>query len=155
ILVDHGRPFCEDLGVVDVAAGDGGCGCDDVVRDTPALAAPFAPVLSRAPLACRETPVCNGPASSALTQDPRNAKPELHVAESPVDASTTKTPWRIAPDLLASSGDDRDVVVEVDDDGIAHLRFGDGSLGRQPEAGSYFEACYRIGGGTAGNVPAE
>jgi predicted phage baseplate assembly protein len=46
-------------------------------------------------------------------------------------------------------------VVEVDDEGVAHLRFGDGETGRMPEAGMVFNATYRIGGGVAGNVGAE
>jgi predicted phage baseplate assembly protein len=45
-------------------------------------------------------------------------------------------------------------VVEVDNDGFAHLRFGDGDLGRMPEAGTIFTATYRVGNGLAGNVGA-
>ena len=55
-------------------------------------------------------------------------------------------------DLLASNGDERHFVAEIDDDGHAHLRFGDGDLGRVPEAGTQFRACYRVGNGLAGNV---
>jgi predicted phage baseplate assembly protein len=45
--------------------------------------------------------------------------------------------------------------VEIDNDGIAHLRFGDGELGFQPPAGMSFDATYRVGNGTPGNVGAE
>ena len=55
-------------------------------------------------------------------------------------------------DLLESGPDDRHFVVEIDDDGAAHLRFGDGVLGRQPQAGDFFRAASRIGNGRAGNV---
>jgi predicted phage baseplate assembly protein len=43
----------------------------------------------------------------------------------------------------------------MDDDGYAHLRFGDGQLGRAPEAGEVFAAMYRVGIGPLGNVGAE
>jgi predicted phage baseplate assembly protein len=58
-------------------------------------------------------------------------------------------------DLLESSGTDRSFVAEMDDDGYAHLRFGDGSLGRAPDAGMQFSAAYRTGNGAGGNVGAE
>jgi hypothetical protein len=63
--------------------------------------------------------------------------------------------WLLRYDLLASESDDAHFVVEVDNDGVAHLRFGDGELGRQPEAGSAFFTTYRVGNGTAGKVGAE
>ncbi len=63
--------------------------------------------------------------------------------------------WSPKPDLLESGPDDRDFVVEMDNSGYAHPRFGDGLLGRQPSAGTAFRAQYRIGNGTAGNVGAE
>ncbi|MEO5931770.1 MAG: putative baseplate assembly protein, partial [Candidatus Kapaibacterium sp.] len=63
--------------------------------------------------------------------------------------------WRPRPDLLESYGDDADFVTEIDNDGIAHLRFGDGELGEEPEAGTGFDAIYRTGNGPAGNVGAE
>jgi hypothetical protein len=63
--------------------------------------------------------------------------------------------WSPRRDLLESGPEDRDFVVEMDNDGYAHLRFGDGLLGRQPDAGTAFLASYRIGNGKAGNVGAE
>jgi hypothetical protein len=62
--------------------------------------------------------------------------------------------WSPEYDLLASLGDDRQFVVETDNDGIAHLRLGDGDLGRAPEVGAGFVATYRVGNGPAGNVGA-
>ncbi len=64
-------------------------------------------------------------------------------------------PWTPRPDLLSSDGQDRDYVAEIDDDGFAHLRFGDGDLGRKPAAHATFVASYRVGNGPAGNVGAE
>jgi predicted phage baseplate assembly protein len=46
-------------------------------------------------------------------------------------------------------------VVEIDNDGRAHLRFGNGELGRAPSANSKFTASYRVGNGPRGNVGAE
>jgi hypothetical protein len=63
--------------------------------------------------------------------------------------------WYAQPDLLSSQPDDPHYVVEIDNDGYAHLRFGNGELGRLPEAGLSFFATYRVGNGSAGNVGAE
>jgi hypothetical protein len=63
--------------------------------------------------------------------------------------------WWPQFDLLSSGADDPHFVVEVDNDGYAHLRFGRGELGRMPEAGSAFFATCRTGNGIAGNVGAE
>ena len=63
--------------------------------------------------------------------------------------------WKYRADLLGSTGRDRHYAIEIDNEGRAHLRFGDGELGRRPEAGAAFEATYRIGMAAAGNVGAE
>lgn len=63
--------------------------------------------------------------------------------------------WFVQPDLLASNANDHHFVVEVDNDGRAHLRFGDDELGEQPDAGLHFSAEYRVGNGELGNVGAE
>jgi hypothetical protein len=63
--------------------------------------------------------------------------------------------WTPRADLLGSQGNDDHFVVEVGDEGRAHLRFGDGDLGRRPEAETQFWATYRVGNGPAGNVGAE
>jgi predicted phage baseplate assembly protein len=57
--------------------------------------------------------------------------------------------------VLSSGSEDPHYVVEIDDRGMAHLRFGDGELGRLPAAGDAFAAIYRVGNGPAGNVGAE
>lgn len=63
--------------------------------------------------------------------------------------------WSPRLDLLESGADDRVFVVEVDNNGYGHLRFGDGVLGCLPDAGTAFRADYRIGNGTSGNVGRE
>ena len=63
--------------------------------------------------------------------------------------------WSARRDLLGSQSDDLQFVVEMDNEGRAHLRFGDGDLGLLPEAGTRFIATYRVGNGPAGNVGAD
>ncbi len=63
--------------------------------------------------------------------------------------------WTPQPDLLGSQAEDRHFVVEMDDEGRAYLRFGDGELGRRPEAGAEFWVTYRVGNGPVGNVGGE
>jgi hypothetical protein len=62
--------------------------------------------------------------------------------------------WTPRFDLMESGPQDAQFVVEMDNDGVAHLRFGDGELGRRPSPGSAFYATYRVGNGTRGNVGA-
>ena len=71
------------------------------------------------------------------------------------DLARLMPPWEPRFDLLSSGPLDRDLVVETDNDGWAHLRFGDGELGRAPEAGGRFQARYRVGNGPSGNVGAD
>ncbi len=64
-------------------------------------------------------------------------------------------PWQPQRDLLGSDRFARDFVVEVSDDGVASLRFGDGvTHGRRPAGGTSLEAHYRVGNGRSGNVGA-
>jgi hypothetical protein len=60
--------------------------------------------------------------------------------------------WQPRIDLLESGPEDRHFVVETDNEGRAHLRFGDGDCGAMPGAGSRFFASYRVGCGVAGNL---
>jgi hypothetical protein len=71
------------------------------------------------------------------------------------DLSDLLETWSPLSDLLESGPNDRSFVVEMDDDGYGHIRFGDGNLGLMPDAGAAFEASYRTGTGTPGNVGAE
>lgn len=63
--------------------------------------------------------------------------------------------WSPLPDLLGSDDEDRHFVVEIGNDGVAHLRFGNNESGAQPPAGAGFYATYRVGVGSRGNVGAE
>jgi hypothetical protein len=63
--------------------------------------------------------------------------------------------WTPQADLLNSGREDRHFVVEVEMDGSARVRFGDGVHGARPLPGTAFTASYRVGVGRAGNVGAE
>lgn len=88
-------------------------------------------------------------AASALQQDAQQALPSRLVV------SGDGQVWAAQRDLLSSGRFEADCVVEVADDRAASLRFGDGTLGREPSAGAIFSAAYRVGSGGAGNVGRE
>ncbi|MFL4902562.1 putative baseplate assembly protein [Streptomyces sp. MMS24-I2-30] len=95
-----------------------------------------------------EEPVLRGPATAALTQDPRRALPAVRLH----DRDGTWDPRR---DLLDSASRDRHFVGEQEDDGRLALRFGDGRYGAEPTPGARLAVRYRLGGGVTGNVGAE
>lgn len=148
VLVDHGRTLSEPLGPVDTKARIGECACEGSVVESVLIAAPFRPALREAPLTFGQPLAAGTPASVLIKQDPRLALPCVTLTEAGADAPV----WLPRFDVLASGPDDRHFVAETDDDGRAHLRFGDGELGRQPSAGTRFAAAYRAGNGPAGNV---
>ncbi|HEV7858526.1 MAG TPA: putative baseplate assembly protein, partial [Pyrinomonadaceae bacterium] len=109
-----------------------------------------------------------GPASIALLQDPRDALPDMSLIELDLieildqqNSSQTSSSvagqeeWVAQFDLLDSNAPDRHFVVEVDNDGLGHVRFGNDDGGRAPVPGTILTAAYRVGNGIAGNVGAE
>jgi hypothetical protein len=150
VLVDHGDVAGQDetfdaVPEVEVIAK---CACEGSILETTRVAGKFAPVLRRTPLTfSAPLPTKPMPASGALAQDPRAALPRIE----PIAPGG----WEPRRDLLASGPDDRHFVVEIDNEGGANLRFGDGECGRRPDAGATFAPPrYRIGNGPAGNVGA-
>ena len=91
-------------------------------------------------------PAAWGLAAAATSQDPRCAMPLLSLA--PADG--TGEPWTVVRDLIDSQPGSRQVMVEVDDAGLAHLRFSPGDKPSGPVT-----ANYQVGQGVAGNVPVE
>jgi hypothetical protein len=98
-------------------------------------------------------------------RDPRSATPAIMRMQSWPKRQPEEDPklratelaasdWKIQPDLIESGPDDPHATVEIDDDGRAILRFGDGVNGRDP-TGQEFEIVYRVGNGSAGNVGAD
>ncbi|SEO73654.1 putative baseplate assembly protein [Nitrosovibrio sp. Nv6] len=153
VLVDHGRRVEEPLGPVETKETVRECGCEGSVIESTTVAKRFNPVLKHAPLTFGEPLPANGPASTLLRQDAWRALPHIVLQEflnSEVGAAGPI--WNPQYDLLASGAEDRHYVAELDDEGRAHLRFGDGELGRTPAAGVHFMATYRVGKGSSGNV---
>jgi hypothetical protein len=92
------------------------------------------------------------PERRALDGDVREARPAVALLLE--DAAGTVA-WNPARDLLDSTPFAEQFAVEVDDDGRARIRFGDGEYGRRPSAEAAVKAVYRVGNGRAGNVGAE
>lgn len=172
VLVDHGKTVDpEDLGTVRDLETEAICECAEVPGDVLVQPAPFTAKLKLTPLTFRsDLPSDKSRIRSAvnlLKQDVRKSKPQVWLRSEPVAdweqhkdlAAWLKSKpghgWDSQYDLIASRATDFHYVVEIDNDGIAHLRFGDGDLGRRPPVGIRFTAAYRIGNGTAGNVGAD
>jgi len=94
------------------------------------------------------------PAANILQQDSQAAVPLLELRSSAITSEDWET-WQVRPDLLNSDQFATDFVVEMESDRIAHLRFGDGVLGKQPPVDTELVADYRSGNGAAGNVGRE
>ena len=99
--------------------------------------------------------------------------PEIHVIEGPPSLSNKNdfncqnkavSCWYPKRDLLSSDKFAKEFVVEIDNDGTAYLRFGDGINGQKPNGAMEdcsnedpvkFYASYRIGNGSVGNIGSE
>lgn len=89
-------------------------------------------------------------AAAALRWERRHVLPSVGLRELSGSAE-----WTPARDLLATDRFLREFVVEVEADGVATVRFGDGEYGRRPRAGTVFEVRMRRGGGPSGNIGRE
>src|SRR5262245_12777525 len=145
VLADHGTTSSERLDLTTPVAGD----------------VPFRLRLARGPLTMQREPdtVDYDPLTGRiltprtdLTGDARDARPAVALL---VSFPTGRELWTPVPDLLDSPPFEQDFVAEVDNDGRALIRFGDGEYGREAAGATAFEAVYRTGNGTAGNVGAE
>ena len=150
VLVDHGRTVGEPLGPVGEKKTPGECACDGSIIDSAPAPENFEAALKYGPLTYAEPLSAQAPATETIVQDARRALPCLMLAE-----QQDGPRWLAHYDLLASGAGDRHFVVETDDEGRGHLRFGDGESGRLPEAGTTFQADYRMGSGPVGNVGRE
>jgi hypothetical protein len=153
ILVDHGRTIeKEDLGIVPGKEISQKCEEEGEPIEILVVGDRFRPCLKETPLTFSQPLSRNSTQStkSLLIQDPHAALPHIQLTDT-VNNST----WTPRYDLIDSNSKDQHFVVEMDNDGQAHLRFGDGELGIQPAANTHFQATYRVGNGLAGNVGAE
>lgn len=97
----------------------------------------------------------SGPATDALRWEMADVLPAIAALLDPDGAN-----WHVRRDLLGSSALDRHFVAEVEEDGLATLRFGDGVFAmrprQEPDADKpRWRVTYRIGNGVRGNVGAE
>lgn len=151
IVVDHGRTQPpEDLGCVPTVVGEACCVCADLPGLVQETAGRFRPHLDHAPLTWRQPlGAAAAPAATLLRQDPRAAAPAVGLVSNPARS------WAPRADLVEARPTEAAFVVEIDNDGIAWLRFGDGDLGGGLAASMTFTANYRVGNGARGNVGAE
>lgn len=158
LLVDHGRRRGpEVLGYVPLEAEEVRCTGEGRASEVVLRPGRFRPHLAAGPLTFSQPLQPGAPAAETIRHEPRNALPWIHLASyhDRENGTSHRHPWTARHDLLASTAEDYHHVVEIDDAGRAHLRFGDGELGNLPEAGHAFEARYRVGNGPAGNVGAD
>jgi hypothetical protein len=154
ILVDHGSWIDEMMHeTVPTKETIGACVCEGGMVEMTAVPDIFRPILQHGPVTFSQQPAFTLPASAMLTQEPRGALPQVHLTSIPTAPGGRG--WTPRFDLLSSQSEDDHFVVEIDNDERAHLRFGDGEMGRMPEAKMTFSAQYRVGNGRAGNVSAE
>jgi hypothetical protein len=157
ILVDNSSPVSEPLGCVPTLQSSQTCATECEPGESVIEPGKFCPILKSAPLTFSEPlPPC-GCTNEFIAQDPRQAVPRINLTGTLTqpDGSSAETTWTPKPDLLESEPNDLNFVVEVDDDGFGHLRFGNGDEGRMPDAGTTFTADYMIGNGKTGNVGAD
>lgn len=62
--------------------------------------------------------------------------------------------WTLQESLAFSHEDQKDFIIDIDEEDRAAVIFGDGAFGAIPPAGAVIKATYRVGGGLQGNVSA-
>jgi predicted phage baseplate assembly protein len=95
-------------------------------------------------------PAAWGSAAEATTQDPTTAQPLLTLADATSTDGQPPSQWDVTTGLVDAEPETKRVVVEMELDGTAWLRFNPAT----PPSGT-LEASYLIGSGSAGNVAAE
>jgi len=147
VLVDHGRTVTQRLDPPPGRDVPGDCACDGSIIEVRREPLRYEPQFEQTPLVFAAPIRPDAPAVLLLEQDPRSALPAATLHD-------TIAQWQPRRDLIGSGGDDRHFVAETDDEGRAHLRFGDGIHGHPPENTAAI-ATYRCGGGPAGNIGRE
>jgi len=145
VLVDHGQGVSESLPRVDIVESFPRCEDENAPGEVTHAPGRFRPRLSNPGLTFRQIPPDEAPVAKLFSQDPHRATPVIALSNN----------WTPSRDLIESRSTDRHFVVEIDNDRVSWLRFGDGTHGALAPAGVALEANYRIGNGRAGNVGAE
>jgi hypothetical protein len=146
VLADHGATTTEPpLPPVEVVTRGTCCVGEGLPEDVTPIRAKYRPRLAGTNLTFREPLPAKTPASRALRQDPHTALPAMALSSD----------WQAVGDLIESRSTDKHFVVEMDNERVAWLRFGDGTHGALPPVGGALSPQYRVGSGTAGNVGRE
>jgi hypothetical protein len=154
VLADHGQTLSGiSLGAVPRPPTPRQVLADRCAPGDPVAPAPlFRPWLPRSPVSQCATFQAGTAAARCLTQDPAACLPAVHL-DSTLGNEVLR--WDPRLDLLNDESFDTGFVVEIEVDGSAGLRFGDGTHGRRPKADTPFEATLRVGNGVPGNVGRE
>lgn len=91
-------------------------------------------------------------ASRMIAVTTRLARPQINLSGFYLGKTAL---WQPRTDLLASSAEAQEFVVETEHDGSALIRFGDDYHGKRPDSGTEFSADYRVGNGSSGNIGLE
>jgi hypothetical protein len=89
-------------------------------------------------------------AGEIIRQNPETALPSIILTE-----KYTKEKWLPRTDLFNSDRFARHMVVEIENDRSAYIRFGDGKYGKAPATGTEFTLLSRVGNGVSGNIGRE
>jgi baseplate J-like protein len=173
VLADHGQTVAEeDLGVVPAVrllrmpALRAGSLADGLEMDLEGGAqAPRQPIPPRFRPTLKGRPLTQAalypyrddevvPQSARAAMQYRNADISPQVISIRSTDAAGSIDWSVKGNLLSSEGRP-DCVVEMEEDGTAGIRFGDGRFGSRPVPGSRFSARYRIGNGVQGNIGAD
>lgn len=145
VLADQGRTVVEEIQLSSPVPPD----------------QPFRLRLGLAPLTyqCQPDTVNYEPATARLQSPRMNLAGSVQEAQPAIalriDFPSGPELWTPVPDLLDSHSFDQHFVVDLDENGRATLRFGDGEYGREPARATKFTATYRVGNGRRGNIGAE
>lgn len=162
-----GLPQLADISVArgNIVLADHGHGIASEVLGTASTNGPFRPFLKYGPVTQtghardlygrlvldaghRTVPFdSTAPAAAAMRWEMRDTLPAVELTDDDNES------WNPMSDLLNTEEFTRAFVAEIDENGRAQLRFGDGILGQTPSGN--FSASYRVGNGRVGNVGAE
>jgi hypothetical protein len=94
-------------------------------------------------------PAVSDPVAQILTRAPKTIS-TLHIT-----VKGTSGDWQEKETLLNSGPEDQVFRVEINDQGLATVVFGDGQFGMRPDESAQVTATYRVGGGSVGNIAAD
>jgi len=159
VAADHGLTLENDVDLQPNTVPSGKtvleCIGENWPMETGAAPVRYRPRLTKKPLTFRESPDFSATATGIMQQNWVRALPCISLCGTRQTGSLVETIWwEPGYDLLSSRPDDTHFAVEIDNNGVAHLRFGDNICGRAPEGDTHFSVRYRVGNGKRGEVGA-